>query len=494
MKLTRASAAAGALLAALVLAADQAAANPQQGGGKGSGPSAGHRAGPSGGFHAGPSGRPSFHPAVRPNFSGGGANRFGPGNFQMKGKQFYSGVPHRFSNGGGGNPQWKSMGKPGSKPGFIANKSLNGQQNFVGSQGYGKKYDSHFKNNPGVKTASSTSPNAFYKKDWGGKPHDGYHHHDHYYRWYGPVFWPYFWGDYYSFAFWPYDYYDVYWGYGPDVIVWGAFWPYGEFVYDDYYADAGVYEGEIYRPYRRRAAASAPRAGGLKDAAQTCAGFAPGVSDLPIAKIEKVIDPTEDQRTALADLKTATARATEILKGSCSADTPLTPVSRLEAMRRRLKAMEEANEAVKGPLTRLYSVLSEEQKRRLASLASPSREKAAPAKKMNIAELCTSQAGFTSVPAEQISISIALTDAQKQQLEKLKAASAEASETLKASCPANVPETVDGRLEAAQQRVTALMQAVDTVAPAVRDFYASLTDEQKAALSIQSGQQQSTRG
>ena len=48
----------------------------------------------------------------------------------------------------------------------------------------------------------------------------------------------------------------------------------------------------------------------------------------------------------------------------------------------------------------------------------------------------------------------------------------------------------DGRLDAAQQRVTALITAVDTVRPAVRDFYASLTDEQKAALSIQPGEKQ----
>ncbi len=43
----------------------------------------------------------------------------------------------------------------------------------------------------------------------------------------------------------------------------------------------------------------------------------------------------------------------------------------------------------------------------------------------------------------------------------------------------------DGRLGAASQRLNALMGAVNTVRPAVRDFYASLTDEQKAALSIQ---------
>ena len=51
--------------------------------------------------------------------------------------------------------------------------------------------------------------------------------------------------------------------------------------------------------------------------------------------------------------------------------------------------------------------------------------------------------------------------------------------------PAATPGGIEGRLDAAQQRVTALITAIDTVRPAVRDFYASLTDQQKAALSIQ---------
>jgi hypothetical protein len=340
-----------------------------------------------------------------------------------------------------------------------------------------------------VRQASFSKQNAFFQGGKFGGGHGG-GWHDHY-RWAGGVFWPFFFGDYFSFAFWPYDYYDPFWGYGPDAILWGSFYPYGEFDYDPGYAEEGAYTGEIYQPYRRRV--SAPAQASPAAGAETCAGFAPGVSDLPIQQLEKIVDATEEQRAALEDLKAATAKASEIMKSSCSSETPLTPVSRLDSMQRRLQAMAEANEAIKGPLSHLYSLLGDEQKQRLASTSAP-REKPAPAKTLNIAELCTSQAGFTNVPAEQISSSIELTGAQKQELEKLKAASAQASDTLKAACPATVPETVDGRLDAAQQRVTALIQAVDTVRPAVRDFYASLTDEQKAALSVQSGQPPANRG
>jgi hypothetical protein len=377
-------------------------------------------------------------------------------------------------------------------PGAISNRTAGAaaiRRNAIATRNFGQ-----LASNSSVRAAALTRPNAFFNNRFGGRGfyggwRDGYGRW-YGYRWWGAVFWPYWFGDYFSYAFWPYDYYDTYWGYGPDAILWGAFWPYGEFPYDDAYAYDSAYNGEIYRPYRRyvpTAPAADPAA-----ASGTCSGFAPGVNELPIQELEKLVDGDEEQRAALNDVKAATVKASDILKESCSSETPLTPVSRLDAMQRRLQAMAEANEVVKGPLERLYGALSDVQKQRLDTLAHPNvrHVQTARAKDVNIGELCTSQAGFTNVPAERIASSIELTDAQKEELEKLKAASVKASDGLKASCPTAVPDTLDGRLDAAQQRVTALITAVDTVRPAVRDFYASLTDEQKAALSIQPGEKQ----
>ncbi len=351
--------------------------------------------------------------------------------------------------------------------------------------------------NAPLRQAAFTGPNAFFGNRFttiGYNPYRWNYWSGRWYgyRWYGPVFWPYWFGDYFSYAFWPSWYYDTFWGYGPDVILWGAFWPYGEFAYDgDGYE--GAYAGEIYRPYRRPIAPAAPAAGvDPAPAADTCAGFAPGVNDLPIEQLDQIIDATEDQRTAFTELKAATVKAADILKQSCSSETPLTPVARLDAMQRRLTAMAEANEVVRAPLVHLYGLFSEEQKRRLDGLGRPATKhtRTAPAKDVNVAELCTSQASFTNVPAERIARTIDLTEAQKNELEKLKAASANASDGLRTSCPGAVPDTLDGRLDAAQQRVKALITAVDTVRPAVSEFYASLTDEQKAALSMQPGEKQ----
>lgn len=361
--------------------------------------------------------------------------------------------------------------------------------------------------NRSLRQATLSRHNAFFNRSF-GHDHGGYpgYWHDggwYGYRWGGPVFWPYWFGDYFSYAFWPYDYYDTFWGYGPDVIVWGAFWPYGEYAYDDGAVYDSVSSGDIYRPYRRRVAKSAVQtdsAASLSAPAEgaasldTCAGFAPGVSDLPVDQLGRVVEPTEEQRTAFADLKAATVKAADILKQSCPAAAPLTPVARLDAMQRRLEAMSEANETIRGPLVRLYGLFTDGQKERLAALAQSNakHDKTSRSKDMNVAELCTSQAGFTNVPAEQITSSIELTETQEQELDKVKAASAKASETLKSGCPTTIPNTIDGRLDAAQSRVTALIGAVDTVRPAVRDFYASLTDEQKAALSIQPAEKHAT--
>ncbi len=344
-------------------------------------------------------------------------------------------------------------------------------------------------NNPNFKNLSSTQfkkavfskPNIWSNKLWGGKGR----HNVRWSRWYGPVFWPYFFGDYFCYGFWPDDCSGVYWGYGPDVILWGAFWPAGEYGYDETAAYDAADSGDIFAPYRApaRIAHKQPEA---SNAAETCSGFAPGVSDLPIQKLESIIDATEEQRTALADLKAAVAQASDILQKSCPSETPLTPVDRLNAMRHRLEAMEEANGAVKGPFVRLYGLLSDEQKQRLEAASKPSsKPQLARAKDVNVADLCSSQAGFSSVPADQIASTITLTSAQELELEKVKAATAKASDELKNSCPSSIPETLEGRLDAAKQRLAALIAAVDMVQPAVAGFYASLTDEQKAALSVQ---------
>jgi len=347
--------------------------------------------------------------------------------------------------------------------------------------------------NPPLQHATLTRQNAFFDKSKFGARESKPGWLDHYgnrygYRWHRSIFWPYFFGDYFSYILWPHGYFNTFWGYGLDVVLLSAFWPYGQLVYDEprgnnsVYSGDLYYNGEVYLPDRSRESSAE-----ILAPLETCSGFAPGVGDLPIQQLEKIVDATADQRAALSDLKVATAKASDVLKLSCSSETPLTPVSRLDSMQRRLKAMAEANGVVKAPLMHLYGLFSDAQKQQLeVSTLSDARQARALRAKENLGEMCSEQAEFTNVPADLIASTTQLSEVQKQELEKLKTISAKASADLKASCPSGVPDSIQGRLDAAQMRITALSQAIDTVRPAAHDFYASLTDEQKAALVIQS--------
>jgi LTXXQ motif family protein len=73
-----------------------------------------------------------------------------------------------------------------------------------------------------------------------------------------------------------------------------------------------------------------------------------------------------------------------------------------------------------------------------------------------------------------------LSDAQQANLNALKDASANAGDILKANCPNEPTLTPTARLANMEQRLEAMMQVLDTVQPALVNFYGSLDDEQKA--------------
>src|SRR5260370_12964485 len=75
---------------------------------------------------------------------------------------------------------------------------------------------------------------------------------------------------------------------------------------------------------------------------------------------------------------------------------------------------------------------------------------------------------------------VAPNDAQRAVLDELRDATARALDILKAACPAALPSTPTGRIEAMRQRLDAMLQAVRTVRPVVEKVYQSLNDEQKA--------------
>jgi hypothetical protein len=110
-----------------------------------------------------------------------------------------------------------------------------------------------------------------------------------------------------------------------------------------------------------------------RDLTKFCDERTPGVTDLPIDRIAQAVQPTPAQRTALDEVKDASARAAEALKASCPSYQALTPTGRVEAMEKRLQATLNAVRTVQSPLVKFYDGLTDEQKARFNSLRSASR-------------------------------------------------------------------------------------------------------------------------
>ena len=95
--------------------------------------------------------------------------------------------------------------------------------------------------------------------------------------------------------------------------------------------------------------------------------------------------------------------------------------------------------------------------------------------------------GFAEWRLERLEQVIKPTEAQRGKFDEFRAASTKAAETMRAACPTDVPTTMVGRMEATEKRLDAMLQAVKTVRPALEAFYATLSDEQKAGLNVDSG-------
>ena len=431
-------------LGALVLAADPSMAG--KGGGGHGGGGGGHGGGGHGGGHWGGGGH--FGGGHR-GFSGArmGAHRFGGTHIRSAhvrglsthGKSFaHSGLSHA-----------GKLGAAGALGGHAAWNHWGNRWNVGWNGGWG---------------------------GWGG-------------WWGGSVFWPFFYGDLLAFVLWPYGYYYPVW-FDP-FFVWDAiFWPgpYYSYAYGQPYYD--VYGNYGYGYARTRHAkmryVDRETTGSTlngSELAQTCGGLAPGVTDLPIDRIEKTIPLTDEQLKALDALRAASTQASDVLKTSCSSEVPMTPLGRLDTVQKRLDGMNQAMGIVRTPLDDFYNSLNDQQRQRFAALApvASARTRRVPTPSNDLAALCSRrEESFTQLPVQRIEQIIKPTQQQQDVFDKLKAASAEAANQLQASCPTELPQAPIDRFDAVGKRLNAMTAAVKTVRPALADFYSSLTDEQKA--------------
>jgi ABC-type transporter MlaC component len=295
--------------------------------------------------------------------------------------------------------------------------------------------------------------------------------------WIGPLFWPYAYDDFVDYTFYPYAY-DTFWPYAYDDFYDGMFGAYAE-GYGGTYAAVGPPEGYGGRRSARAHDGTGSSAGGRSVGADLCSGQTAGLTDWPIERIAQTVEPNDAQRAALEALKDATAKALDILKAACPTALPSTPTGRIEAMRQRLEAMLQAVRTVRPALEKFYQSLNDEQKARFSALGSegnPDQQQA----KRDLTQVCGERAsGIASLPSERIERAVQPDEAQRAALKQLQDATSEAVNLLRSDCPTDRALTPVGRLQAMEQRLDAMLRAVQAVEPALQKFYASLSDEQK---------------
>src|SRR5712671_584239 len=298
----------------------------------------------------------------------------------------------------------------------------------------------------------------------GGRIANGWWRHgDGGYGWVGPLFWPFAIYDIYDYAIWGDGI--GFWEYGyPDIYA-AIFAPYG---HDDLAAYTGP--SQLGRRYRR-----------VPPLPQLCGDDSREIAGLPVDQIAQAIQPNEVQRAALDDLANALISAARVIQASCPTQTAFTAPDRLAVMQQRIGAMIKAESAVQQPLGKFYDLLDDEQEARLNALAED-RRKMSPAKRATgtPAEGCgAAQSAALQWPADEIEARLHPNDTQRAALKMLQDANAMAADILNACRPQDAT-TPPARLDAVDGRLDAMQQAVYLVSTALGDFYATLSDEQKA--------------
>jgi hypothetical protein len=116
---------------------------------------------------------------------------------------------------------------------------------------------------------------------------------------------------------------------------------------------------------------STDRARSAGDMAAICSQQAGSFIDLPVQRIEQVVQPTAQQRSIFDDLKKATQNAADQLRSSCPSVVPLSPVARVDTAATRLRAMADAIKSIRPALENFYASLNDEQKARFNIMGPP---------------------------------------------------------------------------------------------------------------------------
>ena len=96
-------------------------------------------------------------------------------------------------------------------------------------------------------------------------------------------------------------------------------------------------------------------------------------------------------------------------------------------------------------------------------------------------------AGFAEWRIDVLNEILKPTDAQRVKFEEFKAASSNAGDVMRSACPAEIPNSMVGHMQAMEKLTDAKAKAIKTVLPTLESFYGTLSADQKAVLNSSEG-------
>jgi LTXXQ motif family protein len=295
---------------------------------------------------------------------------------------------------------------------------------------------------------------------WHGRPgtRGWWQHGDGGYGWVGPLFWPFAYYDIFDYALWGDGM--GFWGYGYRDIYAAIFTPYDD---DELTRYASPPHGRKFRRF--------------PSLARICGDDASEFAGLPIEQIRQAIALSSDeQRVMLDDLANASLEAVQTIRSACPSGSAPTSFSRLTAMQQRLEAMKSAIARIRTPFEKFYESLDDNQKGRLGAFND---QRAPFAPKLPAAQSCIAPEALPW-PAGQIQAKLRLSDTQREELDKLSRVATFARNTVNFDCQPDDDLAPPDRLATADTRLDVMLDAIKQVQPALAEFLATLSDEQKA--------------
>jgi hypothetical protein len=282
-------------------------------------------------------------------------------------------------------------------------------------------------------------------------------HGDGGYGWVGPMFWPFALYDIYGYALWGDGM--GFWGYGYRDIYAAIFTPYDE---DELARYVSPPQGRKFRKF--------------PTLERVCSDHAGELASLPVEQIRQSMRLSEEQQSILDDLRKASVEAAQTVHAACPSEAASTPSGRLAAMQQRLEAMKSAIERMRTPFEKFQESLDDDQKAELAALND---QRAPFAPKVPAAQSCTPPEAL-QWPVSEIEAKLHLSQTQREQLDALQRMNAFARNTLNFDCQPDDNLAPPDRLATADTRLDAMLDAIRLIAPALDDFLATLSEEQKA--------------